>query len=146
MNGMTREKRGTWEVLRHGMTSYFDIDDITIRVWVSSWSGREVVEIDGQAVSDKRSFRRLTVHQFEHGGHRYTVRFIIESILTGNMRCELERDGTPVDSDEFSLDTFERDPQTGRISWRLELISLLKWMAAGAVVGFAVATFVSLAT
>ncbi len=141
MNSTTAQ-RGTFGVLLHGMTSYFDIDDITIKVWISSWSGREIVQVDDRIVSDKRSFRRLTTHRFEHHGHQYTVRFIVDSMLHGDMRCELERDGKVIDSDEFSIDVWQRDPQTGRISWRRELLSLLKWMLAGAAVGLALAFFV----
>lgn len=89
--------------LGRGVRSYFDVDDITISLWGSAWSGREVVRVDDRIVSDRRSFRMSTPHRFEHGGHRYEVDFSIESVLRGRYRVELYRDGVRVDSDSAGL-------------------------------------------
>lgn len=78
---------------RRGIQCYFDVDDITISVWGSAWTGREIKKVDDRVVSNKLSIRFSTSHDFEHQGHQYQVRFIIASAFTGLIRVELIRDG-----------------------------------------------------
>lgn len=46
---------------QYGLEAWFDVDDITIRIWASSWIGREIVTIrvDGRerVVSDRYNWR-----------------------------------------------------------------------------------------
>jgi hypothetical protein len=57
--------------LPNGIEAWFDVDDITIHVWGSSWTGREVVTVcqgeRKEVISSKRSWRFKTPHAFEHG-------------------------------------------------------------------------------
>lgn len=123
-----------------GIRCYFDVDGVTITVWGSAWSGREKVWVDDRLVSTAWSIRYTTEHVFEHDGRRYTVLFKILSILKGDVRIELYRDGQLVDFDQATFQTVKVDPQTGRIAWGVELRSLLVWVLVGAgfgaVVGF----------
>lgn len=126
-NGNSPRRVGA-EIFRRGMTCYFDVDGVTIGVWASAWSGREVVCVDDRVVSRKFSFRFVTRHPFTWNGRRYEVRFIIDSMLRGEMRCELYRDGTLLDTDEFVIGT-------GRQSgWKIAF-----WGLIGAVLGYTVA-------
>ena len=90
--------------LRRGVRSYFDVDDITISLWGSAWSGREVVRVDDRIVCDRHSYGVSTPHRFEHGGHRYELVVSIESWLRGSYRVELYRDGVMIDSDSTHYD------------------------------------------
>lgn len=83
--------------------SVFHADGHEIILWMSAWSGREIVALDGQRVSDLRS---LTggVHQFEHDGHRYRVEATTESVWEGIQRVELYRDGERVGVDRIRID------------------------------------------
>jgi hypothetical protein len=127
-----------------GMTSYFDIDGVTITLWASAWTGRETVHVDDRLVSDRRSFSRETWHEFSHGGRQYRLKVRVVSLLHGGLRCELYRDGALVDSDELAIEIWARDPETGRIDWKQEFRSLGYIVLAGAVVGFAVGLGVGL--
>src|SRR6056297_2058958 len=51
---------------RKGIRTFFDIDGITIALWGSAWTGREIVTVDDRVVSRKWSLRLVTPHHFEH--------------------------------------------------------------------------------
>lgn len=123
-NGNPPRQVGT-EILRDGMTCYFDVDGVTISVWASAWSGREIVRVDDRVVSEKLSFRFVTRHPFTANGRRYEVKFIIVSMLRAQMRCELYRDGTLIDTDEFAVGT-----GADSSGWQIAA-----WGFAGGVVG-----------
>ncbi|MBM4216840.1 MAG: hypothetical protein FJ178_03185 [Gammaproteobacteria bacterium] len=48
-------------VIKSGIETWFDVDDITIHVWGSMWTGREVITVwqgeQKRVVSSKRSWR-----------------------------------------------------------------------------------------
>jgi len=138
-----KRENGRMEVgLRKGIRAFFDIDDITIAFWGSAWTGREVVTVDDRIVSDKRSIRFRTEHDFEHAGIRYKLIFEAVSLLRGEFRIELYRDGAFVDSDRFRQIQHGVDPATGRFSvWRL-LRKLAPYFALGMLVGASAAFLV----
>lgn len=115
--------------LGRGVRSYFDVDDITISLWGSAWSGREVVRVDDRIVSDRRSYRMSTPHRFDHGGHQYEVVFSIESVLRGRYRAELHRDGVLVDSDSAGYPMFDR--RSGPRGWGVLKLLFVAGMLAG---------------
>lgn len=125
---------------KKGVECFFDVDDVTIRVWGSVWTGREVVEVDDRVVSSKYSFRMSTPHEFEHGGHHYRVIFRIASAFSGLVEIELYRDGVLIDSDQGRHGSLPIDPATGEIDWRRYRWQLLLYAlvggALGGVVGF----------
>lgn len=120
---------------RKGIQCYFDVDDFTISVWGSAWTGREIVKVDDQVVSSKLSIRFSTTHNFEHRGHRYQVRFLIASMSTGLTRIELYRDGKLIDFDEARHRSIRIDPATGKVDWRAGWKGLVGWVLLGGVVG-----------
>lgn len=111
--------------LRDGVRCYFDVDDITISVWGSSLTGREVIRVDDQVVSDRVSWRLRTRHEFEHAGVAYIVDVIIESIFHARYRIVLYRNGQQVDSDSAE--------------WSAWPSSLTRSFVVGLLVGFGAA-------
>ena len=85
--------------LRQGIRCYFDVDDITISVWCSGLTGREIVSVDDRVVSDRINWRRRSRHAFEHAGVAYTIDVIIESVWSYRCRIELHRNGKWIDAD-----------------------------------------------
>ena len=122
--------------IRNGIEAWFDVDDITIHVWGSSWTGREVVTVcqgeDKRVVSSKRSWRFKTPHAFEHGGHHYLVAL---GVGFGGAGVELYRDGVLIDSDEINTTGIRIDPATGKLDWKHALKSLALPMVAGLLIG-----------
>ncbi len=131
--------------LKRGIECWFDVDDVTISVWASNWTGREIVRVqnggDARVVSDKRSFRLMTPHEFELHGHRYRLEFRVKP---GVADVRLYRDDLLIDSDLADCRGIPIDPATGRLDWRQALKSLaLPVLAAGlsgAVVGYLIAS------
>jgi hypothetical protein len=106
--------------VRKGIRTFFDIDGITIAFWGSSWNGREVVTVDDRVVSKKWSLRYVTEHHFECNGIRYKLVFRVLSLLRGEFRVELYREGDLVDTDFHKMNAggtgLGVDPDTGQFS------------------------------
>lgn len=124
--------------VRDGIHCWFDVDDITIRVWGSAWTGREIVRVEDGAgdhvVSDKRSFRFTTPHEFEYGGHCYRLEFGLNFSVA---EIRLYRDGVLIDSDLHDFGGIRVDPETGRLDWNWALKRLGPAVLAGALFGAA---------
>jgi len=122
--------------LRNGIEAWFDVDDITLHVWGSSWTGREVVTIchgeDKRVVSSKRSWRFKTPHAFEHNGQQYLVAL---GVGVGGAAVELYRNGVLIDSDQINTTGIRIDPTTGKLDWKHALKMLALPLAVGLVVG-----------
>lgn len=118
-----------------GVECYFDLDGITIKVWGSVWTGREVVELDNRIVSSKYSFRFSTPHEFDHGGHRYKVIFSIAKPMSGLVEIDLYRDGVLVDSDQGRHASVPINPETGKVDWRKHWTQITLYAIGGGIVG-----------
>ncbi|HEY7886317.1 MAG TPA: hypothetical protein VIC08_15330 [Cellvibrionaceae bacterium] len=129
-----REQRMKVE-LRKGIQCYFDVDGITIKVWGSAWSGRELVYLNDQVVSDKRSYRLSTPHEFEHAGVHYKVELGTESILRGQYSIVLLRNGERIDSDVASYELFATQNPAKPFSWWREIAKIFSWFVLGAIAG-----------
>ena len=84
-----------------GMKTYFDVGDHVIEVYLSSFSGKEVVSVDGRVVSRARNWRYNSKHDFTLDKARYRVEVTIISIMKGRSRIDLYRNGEYVDHDEI---------------------------------------------
>lgn len=131
-----RDQVSTMKIsLKRGIECFFDVGDATIRVWASAWSGREVVELNNEVVSDKRSLKLSTPHRFTHEGQNYEVVFQISSLLSGLFEVFLYRDGTLIDSDQGRHHSIPVNRETGQVDWRRYSLHILLWTMAGGVVG-----------
>lgn len=132
--------------ITHGIEAWFDVDDITIHVWGSSWTGREVVTVcqveDKRVVSSQRSWRLKTPHVFEHRGHHYLVAL---AVGFGGASVELYRDGVLIDSDQIKTIGIRIDPATGKLDWKHAIKTLALPMVAGLVVGIGFGYLIGLA-
>lgn len=120
---------------KQGIECFFDVDNITIRVWGSAWTGRELVELDGEVVSSKLSLRRSTPHEFDHGGHQFKVVFSIVDFNSGLYKVLLYRDGELIDSDQGRHASIPVDPETGEVDWRKYRWQVAFYALAGGLVG-----------
>lgn len=131
-----KQKPSTMNIsLKRGIECFFDIDDATIRVWASAWTGRELVELNDQVVSNKRSLKLSTPHQFQHGGHDYEVVFRLSSVVSGLFEVFLYRDGELIDSDQGRHGSIPVNGETGQVDWRRYGLHILLWTLAGGLVG-----------
>lgn len=127
------DKAGFSVTFLQGVQCYFDIGEHTISVWGSAWSGREIVRVDDQVVSDSRNLSlRQNRHDFTLDGVAYHIVFKTESILRGHYGAYLYRGDTLVDSDDGSY-TFQLGKWRG---WRGVLLWVLLWFIGGAIFGF----------
>lgn len=123
--------------LFQGVQCYFDIGEHTISVWGSAWSGREIVRVDNQVVSDSRNFSRLqSRHDFTLDGVSYHLVFKTESILRGHYAVYLYRGDTLIDSDDGAHTLFGMGKWQG---WRGVLLWGTVFFGGGIVFGFLVA-------
>jgi len=120
---------------KRGIECFFDVDDFTIRVWGSAWTGRELVELDGQTVSSKLSLRRSTPHEFNYRGHQYKVIFSIVEFKSGLFEVQLYRDGKLIDSDQGRHASIPVNTETGEVDWRRYRWQLALQALLGGVVG-----------
>ena len=67
-----------------------------IVVWGSMFSGAERVYLDGEQVSERRTFRLRSEHRFTRDGADYTLTYGISSLLRGTVEVRLARDGAEV--------------------------------------------------
>lgn len=102
---------------KKGISCYFDIDDITITVWASSWSGMESVSIDGEVISSFRGWGKSSSHTFSHGGIDYEVRIACQSLMSGQFAITLLREGQEVDSDQGSVTGVDVIGEDGTLQW-----------------------------
>jgi len=135
--------------LSRGVTGWFDVDGLIISVWASSWTGREIVRVEDdqgvRVVSDKRSFRFATPHEFVVGRNAYRLDV---QLHFGRAELRLFRNEALVDSDVFSPKGNQVciDPETGKVDWsrtlKKSLGPILLGLTAGAAFGFGVGSLV----
>lgn len=123
-----------------GSSTFFDVGDHVIEVFMSSYSGREVVRVDDVEISSRRNWRYRSSHEFELDGERYTVAIIIVSLLKGQARVELTRNGVYVDHDE--IDWKQGDDSKQPSSRLLSVLFILVCLLAGGLFGYFTAKLV----
>lgn len=77
----------------NGLEINFHDESSIITLWVSLYTGKEIVLINNQTVSKKRSFRRKTEHHFEFNGNEYVIELTLKSFLKLAWTCSLFRNG-----------------------------------------------------
>jgi len=75
--------------LGNGYWFFFNYQNHEIVVYCSAISGREIVYVDEQEVSNKRSLRMNTVHEFAVDGNQLRIDITLKSLLGTEVRCML---------------------------------------------------------
>ena len=122
--------------LRGGIWFHFEVDGKQINVHGSAWNGRERVWIDDELVSDIRSFSVESKHEIELNGRALTLEFSATSILRGDYRARVLENGVILREAPRSY------VPAGTSGRRFYFRELGKWVAYGAVVGFAVGALI----
>ena len=59
----------------------------------SSVLGKDIIFVNGELMSQKRTFRKMSKHQFIFDENNYEVVYFVSKISTGEMECSLIKDG-----------------------------------------------------
>lgn len=86
------EKKNKIEILK-GFTFQFAEEEHNIEVWGSSVSGKEKVFVNGKLVSECRSLKTDSNHNFTIGDNKYSVNFNTVNIYKGPLVCTLLKNG-----------------------------------------------------
>ncbi|WP_126764643.1 hypothetical protein [Aliidiomarina iranensis] len=118
-----------------GGNFYFDVNGQQVRVWFSSFSGKEEIYVNEALVSSNRSWRKISEHAFHLEGETYRVRVGVRNwseAFKGIYIAELYRGKELIDEDEINMIGDAKEP----FSWRKFGIGLLPWLIGGFIVGF----------
>ncbi len=74
---------------KNGFWFFFNHKGHEIVVFCSAVSGKEIVYVDEEEVSNKRSLRMSTLHSFEIEGEPLSIEVTLLSLLTTDVRCVL---------------------------------------------------------
>lgn len=97
-------KEDSKKALLNGRKFEFKDGSFLIECWVSSYSGKQIIKVNGQPVSTKRNlFKRQSLHSFVFEGVRYEVEFNVISLMTGELHCVLIKDGTHLETQKNIL-------------------------------------------
>jgi len=78
-------KKGNWFIYKDGIN--------VIQVWGSNLNGKEKVFLNNELVSEQRSIKMQSSHNFtDKNGNKYEVKFDTQSLLKGGLKCILKRD------------------------------------------------------
>jgi hypothetical protein len=114
--------------LLKGVNYYFQDDDNEIRVFISMVSGKEIIHLNGNEVSNKRSLRTKTLHKFTQRKIRYEVEVKVTNILLGHIDCTIIKDGVHVETSQYSYIK----------SWKSFAKTFLQTLVVSFTIGFAV--------
>jgi hypothetical protein len=104
----TSLKQGNWFI-------YYDNFN-TIAVWSSNLNGKEKIFLNNKLVSEQRSIRKKSKHNFtDDKGKEYNVKFEVKSLKKCNLECIISSENT-------LLKTFETEYVKGKNFLALRLI------------------------
>ncbi|WP_423185433.1 hypothetical protein ACO1PK_09705 [Alishewanella sp. d11] len=128
----------------NGGNFYFDVNGQQVRVWFACFSGAEKIFINDKLVSRKRSWRKLSTHQFTLDGESYTLKVGVRSwseAFEGIYIAELYRGEQLIDQDEVHF-LHEYDDLKSHFSWKACFKELLPLVIIGGFVGYLVGYFI----
>jgi len=75
-----------------GYNFKFNIDGIEIKAGGSSFSGKEYVYLNNRLVSETRTHRKNSAHEFTLDGASYKIEFKMLNMIKGTLACSLFKD------------------------------------------------------
>ncbi|WP_194756591.1 hypothetical protein [Aliidiomarina indica] len=121
-----------------GGNVYFDVNGRQVRVWFSGWNGGERVYVDDKQVSQLRSWRFVSNHEFIIDDTPYRIELGVESwrdLFKGVYFARLYQGETLLDQDWVRA----YQGSTKAFSWKTFLLFVLIGAGVGYVVGGLVA-------
>ncbi|TRW48677.1 hypothetical protein FM042_06740 [Aliidiomarina halalkaliphila] len=121
-----------------GGNVYFDVDGHQVRIWFSGWNVGERVYVDDVEVSQLRSWRFVSSHDFTIDGTAYKLELGIKgwrNLLKGVYFARLYRGDTLIDQDWVRAYEGANKP----FSWKTFLLLVFVGAGVGYVVGGQVA-------
>lgn len=110
-----------------GYWFYFQDGDNEIAAFGSGWSGKEIIYLNDNPVSEDRSYRFSNDHEFTHKGKHYRVRFKMASFWKAELKCSLFINGQLVEERKKAALV-----KVGKKSWS----AILVFFVIGMVFGF----------
>jgi hypothetical protein len=120
-----------------GYWYYFHHDNNQIAVYGSGFTGKEIVYLNDDPVSESRSFGLKSRHEFTSNGKDYKVELKVNSMIRGDVECSLYINNEPVGTESKALIS----NSNGRSTLKTLAIILAVSFAAGILVGLTAATF-----
>lgn len=121
----------------HGVETWFDLDKQTIvSVWLSNWTGREVIRLNDQVIASKRSLTFESRHPFVYDGKEYSVTIKLEKFI--RFRIELWQGNELMD---FDLVTNGRIMSRGQGAEKANTKTVIISLLMGGALGVAGASF-----
>lgn len=121
---------------------HFEHLDRAIKLWFSTFSGKEKVYVNDELVSEGRSWRFKNIHRFTYQGTNYEVEVGVDGwrgLLSSIYKIELRADGQRIDQDEIDyMASMGAKGKDGKFSIAKFLWSLLPFFVVGGVIGFIV--------
>ncbi|NNJ71796.1 MAG: hypothetical protein HKP09_01305 [Enterobacterales bacterium] len=112
----------------NGFWFYFQDGDDEIAVFGSGWSGKEVVYFNDNPVSEDRTFKFESTHEFTKNNKTYKIVYKVISMLTGETHCLLYIDGELKDEQKKAV--------IAKGSGKKALLSILGFFAVGMIFGY----------
>lgn len=142
VTNQTRSQHTTYQKrirVIHGVETWFDLDNETVlSVWLSNWTGREIIRINDQIIASHRSWQLESTHSFVYAGKQYSLRVKIEKFI--QIRVELWRGDQLVDFDVVSngrvLPRGEGAPKTNSKNILITLLMGIGLGMLGALFGY----------
>lgn len=116
-----------------GIETWFDLDKETIvSVWLSNWTGREVIRLNDEVIASRRVISLQSEHSFEHGGKTYRVTVSCDKLT--QFRIELWQGDQLLDFDVVSHGrVFQRGEGAPKATIKTLIMSLMAGAAFGAM-------------
>jgi hypothetical protein len=112
---------------KDGFWFYFQDGDDEIAVFGSGWTGKEVVYVNDNPVSESRNYRFNSVHEFTRNGKNYRIEYKVISMARGEVHCSLFINDELLDTQKKAV--FVR---SGKAAWK----AIAMYFVVGMVFGY----------
>ena len=119
--------------VRNGYWFYFDDNGLKITAFGSGVSGKEIIYVEDDIVSSKRSIKTSSKHQFTYGNNVYEVELRVTNYWVGELECVLSKNGQIISRATKAF--YKKDDPRSKRSVQM---ALLIGVITGAVVAFGV--------